>query len=77
MEDIEEPADDTWPNLGALFAEHHAKLKMKPFQSRGKKKETVGSLLTPIFRHCGVPLDAVTMNYQIIYMDATHLTSAQ
>ena len=77
MEDIEEPVDDTWPNLGALFAEHLVKLKMKPFQSQRKKKETVGSLLTPIFTHYGVPLDDAAMNDEIIYMDAAHLTSAQ
>ena len=72
MEGIEEPENDAWPNLGAIFAEHLTKLKMKPFQSTRKKKETVGSLLTPIFVHCGVPLDD-----RILYMDATHLTSAQ
>ena len=77
IEDIEEPADDTWLNLGSLFVEHLVKLKMKLFQSQGKKKETVGSLLTPIFRHCRVPLDDATMNDQIFYMDAAHLTSAQ
>ena len=57
MEDIEEPTDNVWPNIGAVFAEHLVKLKMKPFQSKGRKKETVGSLLTPIFRHYGVPVD--------------------
>ena len=54
MEDIEEPDENTWPNLGALFVELLVKLKMKPFQASGTKKETVGSLLTPIFRHCGI-----------------------
>lgn len=29
MEDISEPEDDQWPNLGALFAEHLVKLKIK------------------------------------------------
>ena len=77
MENIAEPEDDIWPNLGAIFAEHLVKLKMKPFQSQGKKKETVRSLLTPIFIHRGVPLDDAAMNDQIIYMDAAHLTSAQ
>ena len=38
MEDIEEPADDVWPNIGAVFAEHLVKLKMKPFQLIGRKK---------------------------------------
>ncbi|KAF3504704.1 hypothetical protein F2Q69_00041039 [Brassica cretica] len=169
---IEEPEDDAWPNLGAIFAEHLTKLKMKHFQSTGKKNETVGSLLTvrdkdderrttrrfdtnspapirdrdpwprqtedgpiplfenfpntrktakslecrnraiqdscddydnifynawrevsiepmrkkkgtveslltPIFVHCGVPLDDADMDDRILYMDAAHLTSAQ
>ena len=77
MEGTEEPADDVWPNIGAVFAEHLVKLKMKPFQSKGKKKETVGSLLTPIFRHCGVPLDDAEMDDRIVYMDAAHLMSTQ
>ena len=77
MEDIEEPADDTWPNLGALFTEHLVKLKMKQFQLSGTKKETVGSLLTPIFRHCGISMDDAAMDDQLVYMDAAHLTSAQ
>ena len=76
MEDIEEPDDDTWPNLGALFPEHLINLKMKPFQTSTTKKETVGSLLTPIFRHCRIPLDMAAMDDQLVYMDATHLTSA-
>ena len=37
----------------------------------------VWSLHTPIFIHCGVPLDAAAMDDHIIYMDAAHLTSAQ
>ena len=56
MEDIEDPADNVWPNIGAVYAEHLVKLRMKPFQSQGRKKETVGSLLTPIFINCGIPL---------------------
>ena len=32
MQDIKEPADDVWPNIGAVFAEHLVKHKMKPFQ---------------------------------------------
>ena len=42
LEEIEEPADDEWPNIGAIFSEHHVKLKMWPFQSPGAKKEIVG-----------------------------------
>ena len=37
----------------------------------------VGSLLTPIFIHCGVPSDNAEMEDRIVYMDAAHLTSAQ
>ena len=77
MEGIEEPADDAWPNLGAIFAEHLTKLKMKPFQATGRKRETVGSLLTLIFVHCDVPLDDADMDDRILYMDTAHLTSAQ
>ena len=76
MEDISEPDDDMWPNLRALFAEHLIKLKMKPFQTVGAKKETVGGLLTPIFMHCRIPLDEAALVDQRVYMDTTHLTSA-
>ncbi|KAF3548645.1 hypothetical protein DY000_02006784 [Brassica cretica] len=76
MEDITEPDDEMWPNLGALFAEQLVKLKMKPFQSARAKKEMVGSLLTPIFRHCRVPLDDALVDEQLIYMDAARLSSA-
>lgn len=77
MENVAEPKDDIWPNLGAIFTEHLVKLKMKPFQSQGKKKDMVGSLLTPIIIHCRVPLDDAAMDGHIIYMDEAHLTSAQ
>ena len=50
---------------------------MRPFQSSGAQKETVGSLLTPIFEHFGVPLDDSAMDDWIVYMDAAHLTSVQ
>ncbi|KAF3508082.1 hypothetical protein F2Q69_00007028 [Brassica cretica] len=77
MEDIEEPAVDVWPIIGAVFAEHLVKLNMKPFQAHGRKKETVGSLLTPIFIQCGAPLDDAEMDDRIVYMDAAHLTRTQ
>ena len=77
LEGMEEPVDDELPNLGAIFAEHLANLKMRPIQSSGAKKETVGSLLTPILKHCGVPLDDAAMDDRIVYMDAAHLTSGQ
>ena len=50
---------------------------MKPFQSQGRKKETVGSLLSPIFIHFRVPLDDAEMDDRLVYMDAAHLTSSQ
>ena len=59
LAEISEPADDLWPNLGAVFDEHLVKLEMKPIGGRGRKKETVGSLLTPIFMHIVIPLDHV------------------
>ena len=31
MDDIEETADDAWPSIGAVFAEHLVRLRMKPF----------------------------------------------
>ena len=37
----------------------------------------VGSLLTPIFIHCGVPSDDAEMEDRIVYMDASHLMSTQ
>ena len=77
LEDIEEPTDDVWPNIGAVFAEHLVKLKMKLFQSKGRKKETIGSLLTLIFIHSGVLLDDAEMDDRIVYMDAAHLMSTQ
>ncbi|KAL0684546.1 hypothetical protein Bca4012_051394 [Brassica carinata] len=43
MEGIEEPADDAWPNLGAIFAEHLTKLKMKPFQSTKGRGRRLGA----------------------------------
>ncbi|KAF3493847.1 hypothetical protein DY000_02052739 [Brassica cretica] len=45
MEDTKEPADDVWPNIGAVFAEYLIKLRMKPFQSKGRKKETPVEIL--------------------------------
>ena len=74
LDEISEPADDQWPNLGAVFAEHLAKMKMKPFGGKGRKRKTVGSLLMPIFMHIGIPLDQVTVNRNRTYMDTAHLT---
>ncbi|XP_056853893.1 uncharacterized protein LOC130503231 [Raphanus sativus] len=62
------------PNLGALFAEHLISLKKKPFTGSGRKKESVGSLLTPIFELCGVRLDRSTADRRHLFMDEQHLT---
>ena len=75
--EISEPADDLWPNLRAVFTEHLANLKMKPIGGKGRKKETVGSLLTPIFMHIGIPLDQATVSRNRAYMNTAHLTYAQ
>ena len=75
--EIEEPVDDLWPNLGAVFAEHLVKLKMKPIGGSGQKKERLGSLLTQIFMHVGIPLAEATVIRTRAYMDAEHLTYAQ
>ena len=72
--EIEEPADDLWPNLWAVFAEHMMKLKMKPIRGSGRKKERVGSLLTPLFMHLGIPLAEATVIRTRAYMDTEHLT---
>ena len=55
-----------------FFAEHLFNLKMKPFQTAGAK-ETVGTLLTPIFIRWGIPLDQAMVIDQRVYMDAVHL----
>ena len=75
--EISEPAHDLWLNLGAVFAEHLGKLKMKLIGGRGWKKETVGSLLTLIFMHIGIPLNQATVNRKRAYMDTAHLTYVQ
>lgn len=71
MGTISEPADDQWPNLGVGFAEHLVNLKMKPFGGKITKRETIGSLLTLIFMHIGIPLDHATVIRNQNYMDAS------
>ena len=75
--EISEPADDLWPNLRAVFTEHLANLKMKPIGGKGRKKETVGNLLTPVFMHIGITLDQATVSRDRAYTDTAHLTYAQ
>lgn len=58
------------PNLGAVFAAHLVGLKKKPFTSKGKKKkDTVGSLLTPIFLY----LDPRSADRNHAFLDEQHL----
>ncbi|KAL0730374.1 hypothetical protein Bca4012_026467 [Brassica carinata] len=49
LSQLEENGEVVQPNLGAVFSEHLVGLKMKPIKGTGRKKETVESLLTPIF----------------------------
>ncbi|KAL0802271.1 hypothetical protein Bca101_057447 [Brassica carinata] len=77
MQHLDPDREMPTPNLGSLFAQHLVSLKMKPFKGTGKKKETVGSLLTPIFMHLGIRLDAASARTFRAYLDAGHLSSAQ
>ncbi|KAL0696519.1 hypothetical protein Bca4012_063699 [Brassica carinata] len=61
------------PNLGAIFAEHLVGVKIKPFTGTSQKTETVGSLLTPIFRHLGIRLDEDTAITTRRFLDEAHL----
>ena len=58
--ELDEDGKVSPPNLGAVFAAHLVELKKKPFNSKGKKKETVGSLLTPIFQYLTLALTTAT-----------------
>lgn len=50
---------------------------MKPFKGiSSKKKETVGSLLIPIFMHLGIRLDEAKVNFSRLFMDEAHLTNS-
>ncbi|KAL1210702.1 hypothetical protein V5N11_030335 [Cardamine amara subsp. amara] len=66
-----------WPeldrniNLGAIFAHHLVSLKTKTFLGRGTKRESVGSLLTPIFcdgyvlsKECALDQERVDLVFQ-------------
>ena len=58
--ELDEDGEVSPPNLGAVFDAHLVELKKKPFNSKGKKKETVGSLLTPIFQYLTLALTTAT-----------------
>lgn len=72
--DLQDMMEDRSVNFGAMFAEYLAKLKMKHLKGTGAKKETMGSLLTPIFRHLWIRMDGVTIVRTRLFMDAAHLT---
>ncbi|KAF3540222.1 hypothetical protein F2Q69_00022849 [Brassica cretica] len=65
--------EDTWDDYDSIFYNAWLHVSIEPT----RKRETVGSLLTPIFVHCDVPLDDADMDDRILYMDTSHLTSAQ
>ncbi|KAF8102849.1 hypothetical protein N665_0192s0010 [Sinapis alba] len=71
------PVGDQRVNLGAIFAEHLATLKDKPFKGTGPKKETIGSLLTPILSFLGISFDGASVVSELRFMDDSHLTRTQ
>ncbi|KAL0807016.1 hypothetical protein Bca101_099508 [Brassica carinata] len=68
--------EDRSVNLGAVFAEYLVKLKTKLFHGIGAKKETVGSLLTPMSGTLGLGW-MESPSSETVFMDAVHLTSTQ
>ena len=73
---LDEIDDVVTPNLGAIFAAHLVDLKKKPFTGKGRKKETVGSLLTPIFEYLGIRLDPSTADRSHRFLDEQHLMNS-
>ena len=73
---LDEANDVVTPNLGAIFAAHLVELKKKPFTGLSRKKETVGSLLTPIFEYLGIRLDPSTADSSHRFLDETHLMNS-
>ncbi|CAN7120704.1 uncharacterized protein LOC103848275 [Brassica rapa] len=72
--ELDEDGEVSPPNLGAVFAAHLVELKKKPFTNKGKnKKETVGSLLTPIFQYLGIRLDSHSADRDHAFLDEQHL----
>ena len=59
-------------NLGAVFCCALGDLKNKPFTGKGRKKETVGSFLTPIFEYLGIHLDQRTPDRSHSFLDERH-----
>ncbi|KAL0702214.1 hypothetical protein Bca4012_058336 [Brassica carinata] len=73
---LDEEGDLQTLNLGAVFAKHLVGLKMKPFKGTSAKKETIGSLLTPIFFFLDIRLEEADENTSHVYMDEAHLRSS-
>ncbi|KAF2557333.1 hypothetical protein F2Q68_00016228 [Brassica cretica] len=73
---IQGTSADHLVNLGHIFAEHLVSLKRKAFTGTCAK-ESVGSLLTQIFRHPGIRLVQTTVKRDMYFMDETQLTSVQ
>ncbi|KAL1197957.1 hypothetical protein V5N11_013645 [Cardamine amara subsp. amara] len=76
-EGCEWPELDSNVNLGAIFAHHLVSLKSKPFLGRGTKRESVESLLTPIFRHFGIDTSSCSIVTTRTAMDMHYLKNAR
>ncbi|KAL1226412.1 hypothetical protein V5N11_022999 [Cardamine amara subsp. amara] len=72
-----------WPelarnvNLGAIFAHHLVSQKTKPFLGRGTKRESLGSLLTPIFRHFRIDTSSCSIVTTRAAMDMYYLKNVR
>ncbi|XP_023633318.1 uncharacterized protein LOC111828955 [Capsella rubella] len=64
-------------NMGAVFAHHLVSLKTKPFSGTGKKTESVGSLLTPIFQHFGIRTEGCSIVTTRSLMNEEYLKHAK
>lgn len=73
---IQGTSADHLVNLAHIFAEHLVSLKRKAFTGTCAK-ESVGSLLTKIFRHPGIHLVQTTVKRDMYFMDETQLKSVQ
>ncbi|KAF3487205.1 hypothetical protein F2Q69_00054790 [Brassica cretica] len=73
---LDEIDDVVTPNLLAIFAAHLVDLKKNPFTGKGRKKETVGSFMTPIFEYLGIRLDPSTSDRSHCFFDEQHLMNS-
>ncbi|KAF3592245.1 hypothetical protein DY000_02023832 [Brassica cretica] len=73
---LDEIDDVVTPNLRAIFSAHLVDLKKMPFMGKGQKKETVGSLPTPIFEYLGIRLDPSTADRSHRFLDEQHLMNS-